>query len=268
MRYLDGLSLINVNVKSLPAVRFHASHVKAKAWKKWRDAMPGALQAKAARDLHKENVMSEQSFTGVAKCIYSSNLSLGKAFDKWLQVYRTKVALKAVAYVIFAQSCHLTIDALCSRARFLRLPTAAPRITPRAAAARSPPQEVRLAPRRRSFRSPSPEPETDSASEPIPPKSTLIPRPNYMSRSSRREAASSTTSRLQPARAPSPAHSSISAALVARNSSPTRPERPPSSSGGEAGRSRLWIELQEMQRRSRTPTTGRLSPFSPRRDPL
>ncbi|EIN07385.1 hypothetical protein PUNSTDRAFT_121511 [Punctularia strigosozonata HHB-11173 SS5] len=221
---------------SLPAVRFHASHVKAKAWKKWRDAMPGVLQAKAARDMHKQTVLK-------------------KSFNKWLEVYRTKVALKAVA-----------------RARFLRLPTAAPRVTPRAAATRSPPQDARPAPRRRSFRTPTPEPDpapetTESESEPVAAKTPPIPRPSYLSRSRRRAGTSASASSL--ARPASPgAHSSISAA-IARNPSPTRFDRPPSSSGTGEGRSKLLIELKELQRRSRTPTTvGRLSPFSPRQDPL
>ncbi|THH32104.1 hypothetical protein EUX98_g2082 [Antrodiella citrinella] len=76
---------------SLPAVRFHASHTKASVWKIWRNAMPKALQFKQARDMERNSVLS-------------------RAFDKWLQAYRTKIALKAVA-----------------RARYLRLPTAAPR---------------------------------------------------------------------------------------------------------------------------------------------
>ncbi|KAI9446235.1 hypothetical protein H4582DRAFT_2069571 [Lactarius indigo] len=72
---------------SLPAVRFHASCVRAKFWKVWRDAMPHALQAKLARETDKKAVLS-------------------RALDKWLQMYRTKVALRAVA-----------------RARQMRLPT-------------------------------------------------------------------------------------------------------------------------------------------------
>ncbi|KAI0302238.1 Sfi1 spindle body protein-domain-containing protein [Russula brevipes] len=73
--------------RSLPAVHFHASHVRAKFWKVWRDAMPRALQAKQAREMDKMAVLSH-------------------ALEKWLQVYRTKIALRAVA-----------------RARQMRLPT-------------------------------------------------------------------------------------------------------------------------------------------------
>ena len=43
---------------SLPAVRFHASTVKAKYWKKWRDLMPRALQAKTAREMDQRNILS------------------------------------------------------------------------------------------------------------------------------------------------------------------------------------------------------------------
>ncbi|KAJ3519427.1 hypothetical protein NM688_g9302 [Phlebia brevispora] len=76
---------------SLPAIRFHASHLKAKSWRIWRDSMPKALQSKRARESDRKAVLS-------------------KAFAKWVQAYKTKLELKAVA-----------------RARYLRLPTAAPR---------------------------------------------------------------------------------------------------------------------------------------------
>ncbi|EGO20886.1 hypothetical protein SERLADRAFT_452027 [Serpula lacrymans var. lacrymans S7.9] len=80
--------------KSLPAIRFHASYTKAKCWNVWRASMPQALQAKKAREMDKKQVLS-------------------KTLEKWVQTHRTKIALKAVA-----------------RARYLRLPTAAPRQGP------------------------------------------------------------------------------------------------------------------------------------------
>ncbi|KAI0029377.1 Sfi1 spindle body protein-domain-containing protein [Vararia minispora EC-137] len=64
--------------RSLPAVRFYASTLKAKSWQKWRDAMPRALQAKAAREMDKR-------------------FALSHAYTKWLQALRTKRALRAVA---------------------------------------------------------------------------------------------------------------------------------------------------------------------------
>lgn len=64
--------------KSLPALRFHASHLKARYWAVWREAMPRALQSKEAREAHQKNVLS-------------------KAFEKWVQAYKTKLELKAVA---------------------------------------------------------------------------------------------------------------------------------------------------------------------------
>ncbi|KAJ8520415.1 hypothetical protein ONZ45_g2769 [Pleurotus djamor] len=63
---------------SLPAIRFHASSTKVKYWQKWRAEMPRAMLAKAARDKHRQTVLA----------VY---------LDKWVQVYRTKMALKAVA---------------------------------------------------------------------------------------------------------------------------------------------------------------------------
>ncbi|KAF8959025.1 hypothetical protein BDZ97DRAFT_1923172 [Flammula alnicola] len=76
---------------SLPAVRFHSKHLKEKFFKIWRNAMPIALRAKKARETDRYN-------------------TLAKCFEKWLQAYKSKTTLKAVA-----------------RAKFLRLPAAASR---------------------------------------------------------------------------------------------------------------------------------------------
>ena len=90
-----------VFLQSLPAVRFHASHIKAHAWKVWRAGMPQALQYKAAREMHNISVLSKDSkryatFDRLAE--YDDNLA--KALEKWTQAYKTKMALKAVAWVL------------------------------------------------------------------------------------------------------------------------------------------------------------------------
>ncbi|KAF8636478.1 hypothetical protein AX17_003293 [Amanita inopinata Kibby_2008] len=78
--------------KSLPALRFYAIHAKTKHFGIWRAALPAALQAKTAREKYHEFLLS-------------------KCAKKWIERYRAKVALKAVA-----------------RARYLRLPTSMPRL--------------------------------------------------------------------------------------------------------------------------------------------
>ena len=61
--------------------------------------MPRALQAKQAREIDKKTVLGKnrQSMlkTHSQKLILLSHTA--RSFDKWLQVYRTKVALRAVA---------------------------------------------------------------------------------------------------------------------------------------------------------------------------
>ncbi|TFK42645.1 Sfi1 spindle body protein-domain-containing protein [Crucibulum laeve] len=79
--------------KSLPAIRFHANNSKTKYFKMWRETMPRAVQAREARERDRKAL-------------------LRKSLDQWIQAYKTKIALKAVA-----------------RARYLRLPTSAPRTT-------------------------------------------------------------------------------------------------------------------------------------------
>ncbi|KAJ6502601.1 hypothetical protein C8R45DRAFT_977175 [Mycena sanguinolenta] len=94
---IRAFKLWQSKTKSLPAIRFDALRLKrmqARYWNIWRQNLPRALQAKAAREFEKKAVHS-------------------KFFDKWLQAYRTKIALKAVA-----------------RARYLRLPPAPIRPAP------------------------------------------------------------------------------------------------------------------------------------------
>ncbi|OBZ75311.1 hypothetical protein A0H81_04427 [Grifola frondosa] len=211
--------------RSLPAVRFHASHAKAKFWHIWREAMPRALQAKAAREMDRKSVLS-------------------KALDKWLHTYRTKIELKAVA-----------------RARYLRLPTAAPRHTTLNA---RPPTALLSASRSsfltRSGRStdgndpgPGPAPARPSAGRgkfgiaslltSKPPERVV--RPRLSSRGS---------SHATSVRAPSPTHSvSSSYGPGARGGDGgVRVKRGPASvAGGEVARSSLWQELREVRRKSR-----------------
>ncbi|KAF8559809.1 hypothetical protein OG21DRAFT_496214 [Imleria badia] len=64
--------------RSLPAIRFHASRTKTKIWGIWRAAMPQALQAKKAREIHTTAILS-------------------RASEKWSQAYKTKRHLKEIA---------------------------------------------------------------------------------------------------------------------------------------------------------------------------
>src|SRR6267154_3064475 len=55
----EDRSLTVLCLQSLPAVHFHASNVRARFWKVWRDAMPRALQAKQAREMDKNTVLGK-----------------------------------------------------------------------------------------------------------------------------------------------------------------------------------------------------------------
>ncbi|KAL0946958.1 hypothetical protein HGRIS_013114 [Hohenbuehelia grisea] len=226
----------HAKTKTLPAIRFHASYTKAKYWKIWRAAMPHALLVKTARDKDKHNVLS-------------------KYLDKWVQVYRTKMALKAVA-----------------RARYLRLPTATPR-----QAASSRPQQPYSTPRARVSRRIA-EPETSDAENDA---GAAYKTPLSKAHGGRTGIASllSSESRSQlnsgggsaqrdrfirpkvRDTSPTRSHSSYggtSGLLQIKGSSSPRPRsRPLSSVGaGEPGSSKLWQELQQIQRRSR-PSSAR-----------
>ncbi|KIP09496.1 hypothetical protein PHLGIDRAFT_116291 [Phlebiopsis gigantea 11061_1 CR5-6] len=76
----------HMKTKTLPAVRFHANHLKARHWKIWRDAMPRALQAKEAREMDRKAV-------------------LVKAYAKWVQAHKTKLELKAPRPLFTSSYC-------------------------------------------------------------------------------------------------------------------------------------------------------------------
>ncbi|KAI0693271.1 hypothetical protein BC835DRAFT_1354288 [Cytidiella melzeri] len=240
--------------KSLPAVRFHASHLKARFWSTWRDAMPRVLQAREAREKDRVSV-------------------LGKAFERWMQAYKTKIELKAVA-----------------RARYLRLPTAAPRqnsSSPRSITASKP----AAAPGRLLARSASPPSDAAGLSSERPPTTTglykgrlgiaslLSQRSRSPDRVSR--AKLSTTSPTRPklsarastVRDPSPARTTSSYGYSKRRPEPSKFIRltaataPPSTAGEteEIGRGKLWQELRGLQLRSQPPTD--LGSFASREPP-
>ncbi|KAG6879521.1 hypothetical protein C0992_001854 [Termitomyces sp. T32_za158] len=189
-----AFGLWHSKTKSLPAIRLHASNTKAKYFEMWRQAMPRALQATKARE-------KDRSTT------------LKKSLDRWVQIHRTKMALKAVA-----------------RARYLRLPTAAPRQTRSS-------QVSSFGPSHDILRNDttSKEPASPSKPNPLSTVSLLKPRP-FSQRSPGLERSSSTRESSTASRA----------AFSEKASSPTRTE--PANDGT---RSRLWQELREMQRKSR-----------------
>lgn len=225
--------------RSLPAIRFHASNLKTKFWDKWRAAMPRALQARQAREKHRKAVLS--------------------AFmDKWVQKYKTKIELKAVA-----------------RARYLRLPTAAPR-RPQlpASTSRTTPPNSRVAPRS----------ESPTRSEPDPSYSISAFAQNRLGRTRTRTAFASFLSSTASNPTPPPRLSEVGRPRLfarGRDVSPARTvassddaeddkktdvtgiSRPLSSITGPPGevrRTGLWTELRELQRKSRTPSDRASNP--------
>ncbi|KAI0637076.1 hypothetical protein C8Q77DRAFT_1215897 [Trametes polyzona] len=261
--------------QSLPAVRFHAFNLKSKYWKKWRDAMPRALQAKAARDMDRR-------------------ITLSKAFAHWHDAYKKKMERKAIA-----------------RARYLNLTPAVTRAPhqPLRPTPLSAPLRPRLTPTPRRARPPSPsEDEADvrphATPKPLFAKPTanhrglaslLEPRPRPRSGSpertprsperpklsSRRTVASrlpspdrerereveleasedpaSVTERLPPP----PSSASAFGGIAAWRREVRPPKSAPSSVAGDRARSSLWSELKEVRRKARAPTERAYSP-----DPL
>ncbi|KAI0664914.1 Sfi1 spindle body protein-domain-containing protein [Cubamyces menziesii] len=243
--------------QSLPAVRFHASNLKLKYWRKWRDAMPRALQAKTAREMDRR-------------------ITLSKAFEHWKKAHKNKVELKAIA-----------------RARYLNLTPAVPRQTQQSI--RPPTLSAPLRPRTTPRVPRQPSPTEDESDAPPPAAKSLFPRPTPARRGlaslleSRPRAGSLERSRRSPER---PKLSSRSRYTASRAASPEpadpepEPEREParapssvyggiarwqrdvvrplksapSSVAGDPPRSSLWSELKEVRRKARAPTERAYSP--------
>ena len=87
-------TMIN-SVQSLPAIQFYASHAKSKCWKFWRAGMPQALRARKAQEMYKRHLLCKSPL--VQLYILTNYHIPAQVFEKWLQVHRTKIALKAVA---------------------------------------------------------------------------------------------------------------------------------------------------------------------------
>ncbi|KAJ3867775.1 hypothetical protein EV359DRAFT_33800 [Lentinula novae-zelandiae] len=215
--------------QSLPAIHFDSKRVKTKYWKVWMNIMPRALQARTAREIDRKEILSE--FLG-----------------KWLQVYRTKLSLKAVA-----------------RARYFPAPTALA-LTPRSSISRPLIPPLSYAPRnsayrnrfpRRASRSISPEEETLAPSNVLPiPRLTGLRNHLKAPTKARSEVSPTRTliSDIPRTRASSPARSSKSSAPAAWYMIDRSPAAPPSSAGGVEERSSLWQELQDVRRQSQTPS--------------
>ncbi|KAI0781045.1 hypothetical protein BD413DRAFT_462348 [Trametes elegans] len=253
--------------QSLPAVRLHASNLKAKFWRKWRDAMPRALQAKSAREMDRR-------------------ITLSKAFAHWRKAHTTKLELKAIA-----------------RARFLNLPTAVPR--PAHPPLRPPPLSAALRSRITPHRARPPTPSEDEEATVAEVRPLVAPVPLFAKGAgarrglaslleSRPRSGSPERTRRSPerpklssrytsaSRAPSPDRDRDVEPAPARARAPTvtgtgtstaahtgiaawrrdvrPPKSAPSSVAGDGARSSLWNELREVRRKARAPTERACSP--------
>ncbi|KAJ3717655.1 Sfi1 spindle body protein-domain-containing protein [Lentinula guzmanii] len=219
--------------QSLPAIHFDSKRVKTKYWKAWMNTMPRALQARTAREIHKKAILK-------------------KFLGKWLQEYRTKLSLKAVARARYFPAPSAPVPTI--RPAY----TSRPFIPPLSYAPRSNTSRNHFP--RRTGRSVSPERETAGPSDPVP-----VPR--FTGLGNRIRAPTKAVSEISPTRtliseiprtrASSPARStksSIPAPWYMRDRSPVRSLAPPSSVGDIEERSSLWQELQHVRRKSQTPS--------------
>ncbi|KIL69688.1 hypothetical protein M378DRAFT_156912 [Amanita muscaria Koide BX008] len=197
--------------KSLPALRFRATQLKSKYFAVWCSALPSALQAKKAREVYQKIVLT-------------------KFMERWVDIYRSKVALQAVA-----------------RARYLRLPTSAPRLN-NSSSRTGLPGSAPL----KTF-----QPRAETPDDFGPSISALLSKPNNNDRArisgllrarTRHDASptrSSATTQRQ--REVSPARST----LTTKSGDEVASSRLSGKAQTNEKRGSLWLELREVQRRSR-----------------
>ncbi|KIY69989.1 hypothetical protein CYLTODRAFT_442301 [Cylindrobasidium torrendii FP15055 ss-10] len=223
--------------KAFPAIRFHATNVKARTWEAWRKQMPLAQLARKAREFDQKH-------------------TLARFFDELIQAYRTKLTRKAV-----------------DRARKLRLPTA-PSASRATGLLRPVPEIAAPAPLRGLFpRRPLITTPPEDMDEPAPSEREPSPPPSRLFGVSRRTAfptrpraevsPTRSTGRLEvpTRRQASPTRSTRSALSTRVSRGAAFPPPPPSSVGGDEP-SRLWQELRQLRSRPKS-SSGARSPTRP-----
>lgn len=272
---------------ALPAVRFHASHLKAKFWRVWKEGMPRALQSKKAREMDQKTLLCMLILCISIKTVYLNHFyseSVGKV-DRGVQNKAGTESCRVRTHTLPLPSPSLGLvahDFVRRRARYLRLPTAAPRqVGPSFPRSMPPPKVPSIS------RANSPLPatgrigatsrESNTTVEPQPVRrattsvrprlgiaSLLAERPRSPERAGDRRSRPKRllgpvspgrpklASRAGTVRGPSPAPSGTSVGAVSHYSEPaSRFSAMPGREGGEIGRSQLWKELRGLQLRSR-----------------
>ncbi|KAF9053616.1 hypothetical protein BDZ89DRAFT_1056201 [Hymenopellis radicata] len=208
--------------KSVPAIHYNASRIKAKFWKIWVEQMPRAQLAKKARDLDRRT-------------------TLARYLENWLQAYRTKLTRKAV-----------------DRARLLRLPTAS---TPRPAPSRPEATAAafrNIFPARRPL---LPEREAGREQSPSPPPRPFASRKPLFSAHPRSETSPPRSRITPPTRDTSPAGSSRSALAPRPRRAFPAPPSTVSGGGDEPSKLWLELrEIRNRSKPSSEQSRGRRSP--------
>ncbi|KAG7092302.1 hypothetical protein E1B28_008664 [Marasmius oreades] len=213
---------------SLPAIKFHANHVKVKCWNIWLQQLPRAVQARKAREFESKSILK-------------------KFLDKWIQVHRTKLSLKAVA-----------------RARYFPVsaskPSSRPAVHSRPLTGSAIPPTKATFPHR-ALRIENSDGDADPEAGPSEPLMRhlrpLTARSGLFPTRARTDPSPTRTVLSVPrTRESSPTRSTKSAAPAPwySKNAPTRFPPTPSSVAGTEGRSTLWQELREVQRRSQSPS--------------
>lgn len=95
LTYLQFLT----STQSIPAVRLYAKRTKQKTLKKWLEALPRARMDRVAREQDQHTLLGN-FFSHIQLPKQLIPCPLGKMFKKWAIAYKTKITLKAVAYVL------------------------------------------------------------------------------------------------------------------------------------------------------------------------
>ena len=94
---------LTINHKqSVPAIRVYSNNLKCTVWEKWRKAIPAAIHTRKAQEIYDKRLLGTFAPRPMRPNYIEIMFIAALTISKWKDTYKTKIALKAIAYVFFS----------------------------------------------------------------------------------------------------------------------------------------------------------------------